>query len=93
MDDPTYGMNDEFSDDEDFQILADLVLFPRERQRFGRRMNHFLYWTDGEFFNKFRLSKICVRYLIDRLHRQLSSKTTTYHFLITSPHIFMFIVS
>jgi len=63
------------TDDEDFMELALLVAFPRKRKMFLERPNHFTKWRDEQFFNRFRLSKNTVYFILDHIKERLASPT------------------
>ncbi len=64
------------TDDEDFCEFALLIAFPRKVKKFQHRPDHFLKWTDGEFYDHFRLSKSTVKYVLGLIRQQISSPTT-----------------
>lgn len=68
----------DLTDDEDFVEFAMLVAFPRRRKMFLQRSNHFVKWRDDQFFNRFRLSKNSVYYVLDHIKERISSPTNRY---------------
>lgn len=62
-------------EDEEFDELAVLVAFPRQRRIFRPRTDHFSWWRDDEFFDRFRLSKNTVRFIIDLIGDRICSRT------------------
>ncbi|XP_050065881.1 putative nuclease HARBI1 [Aphis gossypii] len=63
------------TDDEDFMELALLVDFPRKRKMFLKRPNHFTKWRDEQFFNRVRLSKNTVYFILDHIKERIASPT------------------
>ncbi|KAK9745404.1 DDE superfamily endonuclease [Popillia japonica] len=61
------------SDDEDFIELLNIEL--RIPRVFHERINHFEKWNDNEFKQRFRLSKPLVKFVIDKIAGEISSKT------------------
>lgn len=65
-----------FEDDTDFEDEEfDHLAFPRQQRIFRPRIDHFNWWRDDEFFNRFRLSKNTVRFIVDLIGDQISSHT------------------
>lgn len=57
------------------------VLVAFRRQRIYRlRTDHFARWRDDEFFDRFRLSKRTVSYIVDLIRDRISSHTDWYVF-------------
>ncbi len=54
---PEVDTGNEITDDEDFLEFSLLITFPRKRRIFRDRANSFEMYDDGEFFNRFHLSK------------------------------------
>ncbi|KAK9679368.1 DDE superfamily endonuclease [Popillia japonica] len=67
------GMEEELTDDEDFIELLNIEL--RIPRVFRERINHFEKWNDNEFKQRFRLSKPVVKFVIDKIAGEISSKT------------------
>ncbi|KAL6977982.1 hypothetical protein U1Q18_050572, partial [Sarracenia purpurea var. burkii] len=67
---------DSDSEDEDFLELVLLIQFPRRRKIFHQRKDYFNELPDEDFFQRFRLSKTTVQFLIEKLRDQISSRTT-----------------
>lgn len=67
--------DDDVSDDEDFEEFAVLVMFPRKRKKFQDRVNHFTYWDDDTFLQRFRLSKQCVMFITDEIRDKITPRT------------------
>lgn len=63
------------TDDEDFMELALLVAFSRKRKMFLERPNHFTKWRDEQFFNRFRLPKNTVYFILDHIKERIASPT------------------
>lgn len=53
--------NDSDFEDDEFENMAILMAFPRRQRIFRPRIDHFTWWRDDEFFDRFRLSKNTVR--------------------------------
>lgn len=66
---------DEEYGDEEFDELAIQVLFPRRAKVFRARKNHFLELRDDEFFDRFRLSKPTVQYIVDKIRDKIACIT------------------
>lgn len=64
-----------YFEDEEFEDLALLVAFPRRQRIFRPRTDHFTWWRDDEFFDRFRLSKNTVRYIVDMISDRICSRT------------------
>ncbi|XP_008185268.1 putative nuclease HARBI1 [Acyrthosiphon pisum] len=62
-------------DASDFDQLIVMIAFPRNPRIFRPRKHHFTYWRDDEFFNRFRLSKNTVRYIVDIIGDRICSRT------------------
>ena len=62
-------------EEEDFHSLVMLVTFPRKARVFRQRIDAFSLYSDNEFIDRFRLSKDCVKFLVDRLRHRISSRT------------------
>jgi len=71
------NITDDDSDyeDDEFNNLALLLYFPRRLRVFRPRLDHFTYWKDDEFFNRFRLSKNTVNFLVDFIGDRICSRT------------------
>lgn len=65
-----YTEDDDYEDDE-FHEIALMVLFPRRRKVFQRRRNYFEVLNDDEFFDRFRLFKSTVMFVIDKIRNQI----------------------
>lgn len=77
-----YSDNDEFDfendldfDDDEFDHLALISAFPRRQQIFRPRIDQFTAWREDKFFNRFRLSKNTVRFLVDLIGDKIKSRT------------------
>lgn len=71
--------NDHFEndfDDEEFDDLAILIAFPRQQRVFRPRTDHFNWWRDHEFFDRFQLSKYTVRFLVDLISDRICSRSS-----------------
>lgn len=62
-------------EDEDFDQLIVMIAFPKKPRIFRPRKDHFTYWRDDEFFNRFRLSKNTVRFIVDLIGDRICSRT------------------
>lgn len=69
------NFDDSDFEDEEFENLAILVAFPRQLKVFRSRIDHFTNWRDNEFFDRFRLSKYTVRFLVDLISDRICSHT------------------
>lgn len=67
--------NQELTNDEDFMEMAMIIAFPRKRKMFLERPNHFTKWRDKQFFNRFRLPKKCVYFMLNYIKEHISSST------------------
>lgn len=68
---------DDFDDsDEDYMELVVLRCFPRRRKILQPRRDYFECLPDEDFFQRFRLSKSTVQFIIDKLRGAISSPTT-----------------
>ena len=68
------------SDDE---IEEDIYVFIRRRPRiFNERVNFFDNFDDIDFQTRFRLSKVCVRDLLNQIEGVLSHATERYFILV-----------
>jgi len=65
-------------EDEEFENLAMLLAFPMRQRIFRPRTDHFTWWRDDEFFDRFRLSKSTVRYIVDMISDRICSRTDWY---------------
>ena len=63
-------------EDEDSHELAELVLFPWKKRRILQRTDHFTFNDEEEFFRRFRLSKLCVRFIVDQIRLHITSRST-----------------
>ncbi|KAK4880427.1 hypothetical protein RN001_008573 [Aquatica leii] len=63
------------TDDEEFRELVLQDAFPRVPRQFKERPNHFTKWRNEEFLLRFRLSKLVVRYVIDKIALQITPNT------------------
>lgn len=70
-----YFEDDTDFEDEEFDHLAEMIAFPRQQRIFRPRTDHFNWWRDDEFFNRFRLSKNTVRFIVDLIGDQIRSRT------------------
>lgn len=77
-----YSDNDEFEfendsdfDDDEFDHLALIIAFPRRQRIFRPRIDQFIAWRDDEFFDRFRLSKNTVHFLVDLIGDKIKSQT------------------
>jgi len=73
-------MNFEYDDDsdfedEEFENLALLIAYPRRQRIFRLRTDHFTWWRDDEFFDRFRLSKDTVRFIVNLIEDRICSRT------------------
>ncbi len=68
----------------DFLELSLLISFARKRKVFRRRANHFRIWNDKEFYDRFRLSKYVVKYVLSLIEDKISTPTTRYLDVIKS---------
>lgn len=73
-------MNFEYEDDsdfedEEFENLALLLAYPRQQRIFRHRTDHFTWWRDDEFFDRFRLSKDTVRFIVNLIEDRICSRT------------------
>lgn len=62
-------------EDEEFNNLALLLYCPRRLRVFKLRPDHFTYWRDDEFFNRYRLSKNTVHFLVELIGERIGSRT------------------
>lgn len=62
-------------EDEEFENLALLTAYPRRQRIFRYRIDHFTWWRDDEFFDKFRLSKDTVRFIANLIKDRICSLT------------------
>lgn len=76
--DANFFEDDTDFEDEEFENLAVLIVFPRRQKIFRTRINHFASWRDDEFFDRFRLSKSTVRFIVDLIGDHLKSRTDWY---------------
>ncbi|CAI6357920.1 unnamed protein product [Macrosiphum euphorbiae] len=67
--------NSSSEDASDFDQLTVMIAFPRNPRIFRHRKHHFTYWRDDEFFNRFRLSKNTVRFIVDLIGDRICSRT------------------
>lgn len=74
--DESMDENENITDDEDFMELALLVTFPRNKKKFRKRPDHFSKWNNQEFYDRFRLSKTTVKYVLGLIEEKISSPTT-----------------
>ncbi|CAH1395670.1 unnamed protein product [Nezara viridula] len=68
---------DDLTDDEDFLDL--IALFLKEKKVFRPRVTHFLRWSDEEFFDRFRLSKETVQFILNLIKPAISNLTNRNH--------------
>ncbi|KAI4463128.1 l1 transposable element-related [Holotrichia oblita] len=66
-------MEEKLTDDEDFIELLNIEL--RIPRVFRERINHFEKWNDNEFKQRFGLSKPVVKFVIDKIAGEISSKS------------------
>lgn len=52
-------------EDKQFDNLALIIDFPRRRKIFRPRTDYFSWWWNDEFFDRYKLSKNIVRFIID----------------------------
>lgn len=64
---------EEDCDDEQFSILVFLHAFPRGQRVRRPRKDHLTWWRDNEFFNRFRLSKSTVRFIVRLIHDSITT--------------------
>jgi len=62
-------------EDDEFNNLALLLYFPRLQRVFKPRPDHFTYWSYDEFFDRFRLSKNTVYFLVNLIGERICSPT------------------
>lgn len=67
--------NDSDFEDDEFENMAILMAFPRRQRIFRPRIDHFTWWRDDEFFDRFRLSKNTVRFVVDMISDHICSCT------------------
>lgn len=70
-----YEDNDSDFEDDEFNHLAIMIAFPRSQRIFRPRTDHLSWWRDDEFFNRFRLSKTTVRFIVDLIGDRICSPT------------------
>ena len=73
--DEEFENDSDFSDDE-FDHMALIIAFPKRQRIFRPRIDHFTAWIDDEFFDRFRLSKNTVRFIVDLIGDKIKSPTT-----------------
>ncbi|KAJ8968229.1 hypothetical protein NQ314_002397 [Rhamnusium bicolor] len=59
-----YGI---LSDDEDMIDLINIIDHPRAPRQFRNRENQFGKWNDVEFFQRFRVSKDTVNFVLENI--------------------------
>jgi len=59
----------------EFNDLVLMHYFPRKKRIFRERRNYFDYYDDYDFLQRFRLPKICVRFITEKIADQISSRT------------------
>jgi len=62
-------------EDDDFNDLMVMIAFPRRQRNFRQRADHFTHWRDNEFFDRYRLSKTTVRFIINLIGDRICSRT------------------
>ncbi|KAL1500732.1 hypothetical protein ABEB36_006179 [Hypothenemus hampei] len=74
---------EDLSDDEDILELVNIELFQNVRAQkvFRIRENHFQKWNDTEFFQRFRLSKNGVRFVLTYIANDIAHPTERNHAL------------
>ncbi|KAL1492022.1 hypothetical protein ABEB36_012526 [Hypothenemus hampei] len=74
---------EDLSDDEDILELVNIELFQNVRTQkvFRIRENHFQKWNDTEFFQRFRLSKNGVRFVLTYIANDIAHPTERNHAL------------
>lgn len=65
-------------DDDDFLEFAALIAFPRRPQIYRQRPDHFTIWRENEFFDRFRMSKNTVRFILHLIENRIRSPTDWY---------------
>ncbi|KAK4876491.1 hypothetical protein RN001_012913 [Aquatica leii] len=63
------------TDDEEFRELVLQDAFPRVPRQFKERPNQFTKWRNEEFLLRFRLSKLVVTYVLDKIALQITPNT------------------
>lgn len=54
---------------------SELEIVVRKRKVYKKRMENFDNWSDGEFFARFRLSKLAVIHLLELIREDIESPT------------------
>lgn len=67
--------NDSDDDDDDFEELVVHLAFPVNTRIIRKRSDHFHRWSAQEFFDRFRLSKEVVKFVLDLIEEQIRSPT------------------
>lgn len=63
------------TDDEDFLEMVRLAMPPRIRKTYRARPDNFNVWNDGQFLERFRLTKPTVRFIVDQIAPNIANKT------------------
>lgn len=74
-DNPFYNLA-ELTDDEDFTDMVEMLgNVRRQHRQLRERKDYFLILTDNEFVQRFRLSKLVTRYVIEKIKEEIMSST------------------
>ncbi|CAI6346974.1 unnamed protein product [Macrosiphum euphorbiae] len=83
--DQNFFESDSDIEDDDFNDLMVMIVFPRRQRNFRQRADHFTHWRDDEFFDRYRLSKTSVRFIINLIGDRICSRTDWNH-AVSSEH-------
>lgn len=65
---------EDISDEENFAIIARV----RREKRVRWRTDHFNYWDDIDFFDRFRMSKHSAYIVLEQIRSKIENKTRWY---------------
>lgn len=65
-------------DDEDITNYTSLINKSRRFKRINERIDHFNKWDDIDFFARFRLSKLSIKYVLKLITEEIASPTERY---------------
>lgn len=68
----------DLEEDKEFNELVLLRGFPCVKLTVHERVNCFAKYDESQFVDRFRLTKDCVRFLIEKIGDKISSDTTQY---------------
>lgn len=72
-----------YEDEDSEEEFVDMMLhiaFPRRPKIFRKRVDYFTELRDNEFFDRFRLSKDAVLYVVNKIRSKIQSPTTRHVF-------------